>query len=291
MNEISVNIHTEKKYDTIVIPGGGINGFYILGSLEYLYQKELITELKTFIGTSIGSIISYLLIIGYTPIEIITTIQKNKYLEKLDNFSIQSFIDCRGAIDFIHINKIVEKLTLDKCGKLYTMKTLYETFEKTLVCVTYNMTKNETEYLDYKNNEDLPCLTALRMSCNLPIIFDRFKNNNCYYVDGGLSNNLALNIAHFYGKNVLGINLDIDNKELEDRPEEGIISYFMKLVRISIIQITKEKLNYYRDKMDIIDIKNNEKLEINFLSFNINIKTILDMFSQGYSLTRNKYEN
>jgi predicted acylesterase/phospholipase RssA len=292
MTEIIVNIHTEKKYDTIVLPGGGIKGFYLLGSINYLLDSELISDVHTYIGTSIGSLISYLTIIGYTPIEIITTIQKNKYLEKIDNFSINSFVNCQGAIDFSQIYNIIEKMTLEKCGQLFTLQKLKETYNKTLVCVTYNMTKNITEYLDYKSYPDLPCLTAIRMSCNIPLIFDRFKYMNCYYIDGGLVNNFAIDEAHKYGNNVLGLNLDNSNSlEYQDKPEEGIISYFVKLVRITTFHNIKEKVKNYRDKMDIIDIYTDSDIKISPINFRANIKVILDMFSCGYTLTRNKFEN
>ena len=46
---------------------------------------------------------------------------------------------------------------------------------------------NRTEYLSYLNHPNMQCLIALRMSCNLPIIFSQFKYLNCYYLDGGMT--------------------------------------------------------------------------------------------------------
>jgi hypothetical protein len=69
-------------YDTLVLSGGSSKGIIILGALQYLIDNYLISNIETYIGTSVGSIICYLLLIGYTPIEIIVYICKNQLLEK-----------------------------------------------------------------------------------------------------------------------------------------------------------------------------------------------------------------
>ena len=43
-----------KNYNTIVIAGGGMKGFAILGVLQYLYQCKLLKNIKKYIGTSVG---------------------------------------------------------------------------------------------------------------------------------------------------------------------------------------------------------------------------------------------
>ena len=60
-----------KVYEKLVISGGGIKGLSGLGALQYLEDNKLLESINTYIGTSIGGIILYLLAIGYKPIEII----------------------------------------------------------------------------------------------------------------------------------------------------------------------------------------------------------------------------
>ena len=57
-------------YDTLVLSGSSIKGITFLGALQYLYDNSLLKNVKTFVGTSSGAMISFLLIIGYTPVEI-----------------------------------------------------------------------------------------------------------------------------------------------------------------------------------------------------------------------------
>ena len=56
-------------YDTIIISGGASKGIAALGSLQALIDRKLLDNVKRYIGTSIGSIISYLICIEYTPID------------------------------------------------------------------------------------------------------------------------------------------------------------------------------------------------------------------------------
>ena len=65
-------------FDTLVIAGGSSKGIVTLGALQYLYDNNIGKNINTYIGTSSGSIICFLLIIGYTPIEIIVYICTNQ---------------------------------------------------------------------------------------------------------------------------------------------------------------------------------------------------------------------
>jgi predicted acylesterase/phospholipase RssA len=60
----------------LCISSGGMKGLYYLGVLDYYYEKKLLDNVKYYAGTSIGSLICLLLIIGYTPKEIFQNILK-----------------------------------------------------------------------------------------------------------------------------------------------------------------------------------------------------------------------
>ena len=78
---------SNKIYDTLVLSGSSIKGFAFLGALQYLYENNKL-NIDNYIGTSAGAIISYLLIIGYTPIEIFLDICTNQTIEKMQHFNI-----------------------------------------------------------------------------------------------------------------------------------------------------------------------------------------------------------
>ena len=182
-------------YDTIIISGGASKGIAALGALQALIDRKMIGNVKKYIGTSVGAIISYLLCIGYSPIELIISLRNSTIFDELNVFNITNIIIGEGVTKWSIINSFIEKLTLEKTGYFLTLKDVYEKFKKELICCTYNQTLKKKEYISYKNFPNLPCLIALRMSSNLPFIFDRFKYMNNYYIDGGIVDNLPLDLV------------------------------------------------------------------------------------------------
>lgn len=59
-------------YDTICLSGGGLSGFCFIGALKYLDDNKYINliSINTYVGTSVGAIIAFLLAIKYSICEI-----------------------------------------------------------------------------------------------------------------------------------------------------------------------------------------------------------------------------
>src|SRR5260221_13304866 len=58
-------------YKTLVISGGGIKGFGILGMLHKLAEDCLLSSVSSYVGSSVGGVIAALLCFGLSPIEIV----------------------------------------------------------------------------------------------------------------------------------------------------------------------------------------------------------------------------
>jgi len=69
-------------YNAIVMAGGGMKGFGLLGAMQYMIDNKLIENVKYYSGTSIGAVICYFLAIGYTPIEMVVYIITNNVFDK-----------------------------------------------------------------------------------------------------------------------------------------------------------------------------------------------------------------
>lgn len=273
-------------YDTIVLSGGGIQGIMLLGSIQYLYDNFLINNIKNYIGTSCGAIISYLLIIGYTPVEIIVYFCKNRTIEKInENLNIASAINDGSLCSFNFIHEELEKMTILKIGSLLNLQELYNRFNKKLICATYNLTEEKTEYLSIDTYPNLPCITALRMSSNLPFIFEKYKYGNSFYIDGGISNNFPLDLGEIIGKKVLGILL-FPLKQNSDNKEQNLnfIEYFYKLLGIFYSELVQCKLNTFSTKTKICKLFYKRSGLTNF-SY-ISPVDRLEMFSEGYQQIR-----
>ena len=130
------------NFDTLVLSGGSINSIIMLGSLQYASDNYLLSHINIYIGTSAGSICCYLLAIGYTPVEIIVYMCTKQILEKMKHFSLLGALKGEGATTFTYIHESLEKMTIDKIGRLITLKELNTLYNKTLVCITHNFTSN-----------------------------------------------------------------------------------------------------------------------------------------------------
>jgi predicted acylesterase/phospholipase RssA len=251
----------------------------------------LLKDLVNYVGTSSGSIICYLLAIGYTPIEIIVYICTNQLMEKMQHFNIVAMIQGRGATSFSNIQEQLEKMTISKIGYLPTLNDLKEKMNKILVCVTHNLTENRTEYLSWETYPHLPCITALHMSSNLPLIFENYRYGNSLYVDGGISDNFAIDIGEKMGEKILGIVLNSECASFSNDTEVNTLEFIYKLIYVPVIQAINHKirLTSASNKCKIVNIKN-VTANLKFFEFNVVSSTKLNMFSNGYEQMKEHIE-
>jgi predicted patatin/cPLA2 family phospholipase len=279
-NEHQHNIRKKGKsgdFDTLVLSGGSIHAIIMLGALQYAEDNYLLKKINTFIGTSAGAMCCYLLGIGYTPIEIMVYLCTKQVLEKMKHFNIVAMMNGSGGTSYVHIQEQLEKMTIEKIGRLITLKELYTLFNKKLVCCTYNLTKNCEEILSHETHPDMPCLIALRMSSNLPFIFDHFKYTGSFYTDGGISNNFPIDIGDQIGTKILGLVLHKFNFDFKNK--ENTIEYIYQLMLIPVNQSILNKINKASEKCDIIKIETDKTP---FFDFNLDTYTKLEMFSNGF---------
>ena len=275
------------EYDTLVLGGGSSKGLMTLGSLQYAFDNYLLKNITTYIGCSAGAMICYLLAIGYTPIEIVVYICCNQLMEKMVHFNIVAMINNQGASSYNTINETFEKMTINKIGFYPTLKDLKDKFGKTLICSTYNITDKKTEYLSPDTHPNLPCITALRMSSNLPLVFENFKYGNSVYIDGGVSDNFPIDLGDKLGKKVLGILITSETKNTSNINDMGILEFIYMLMFIPVSQIQEYKIRNISEKCKIIKL-NNDKVK--FFNFDLSSKDKLDLFSSGYEQMKSQLE-
>lgn len=280
-----------QHYDTLVLSGSSTKGIIFLGALQYLFDNYILKDIKYYIGTSAGSIISYLLIIGYTPVEIMVHICTKQVLEKMQSFNILAMVQQRGAISYSNIHEQLESMTISKIGYLPTLLDLKNKYDKVLVCTTHNISDNLPEYLSYETHPDLPCLVALRMTSNLPLIFDNYQYGGNFYIDGAVSDNFPIDVGEKYGKRVFGITLnpDSDNSEFSTDPDIGVLEYIYKIIFTPINHIVRTKINNCRENTTILKIT--DKRNIKFFRFDLHHSLKISMYSDGFELAKEFIEN
>jgi predicted acylesterase/phospholipase RssA len=267
------------EYNTLVLSGGSVRGIAILGALQYAYDNYLLTKVTTYIGTSAGAMIGYLLCIGYTPIEIVVYLCTHQLMERLQSFNIVAMLQGRGASSFNQLAEHFEKMTIAKIGYLPTIGDLHEKLGKKLICATHNLTESRTEYIRYETHPTVPCITALRMSANLPLVFERYKYGRCFYVDGGISDNFPIQLADKPDSKALCISLAKDKSNLEEGAELNTLEYIYDLMFIPIDQSVAYKIANVSERCNVVRIPASK---FKFFNFNLSSTAKLNLFSEGY---------
>lgn len=274
-------------HDALVISGGGIYGILVLGALQQCIDINTLdlTKIDLLVGTSVGSIICYLLILGFYPTEIIHLIIRHRQqLDSLTSFNLVKLYNLEGGIQFTGIQQLLERITLDKTGTLFTLKSLYEKYNKTLVCTAYNYTLKKIEYISHQTYPDMPCILACTASSSIPIIFERCHYGDNCFIDGGIYDNLPIDypILQCDKKYPLAFHIEYNYRPYE--PSEKFHFYLYELYKIAINACANNKCEIFKDRANIIQIKPNLEHPI-WWSMD-NVIELLDMFSDGYNLCK-----
>lgn len=280
------------EYECIILSGGGIKGFCTLGALQYIQDNKIIEldKILYLVGTSVGTMISFFIAIGYTPIELMVYLCSNNVFESLKINNLGEIFTGDGIYNYNMINKHLKEMTLSKINYIPTLKELKDDFNKEIKFCTFNFTKKQKEYIDYINNPDLSCLDALRMSSNLPFIFNEYIYNGDEYVDGAIIENFPFRAVNISIVKSLGIYLDDMSIEKKDDTNK-IIKIIDKIYNILLVPINKnetENVEKAKENMDVIEIKvPNTKI----YKFSLTHSEKLELFSLGYNRAKEYYSN
>jgi hypothetical protein len=246
-------------YDTLCLSSGGIYGLAYIGALDYLIEEKIFDfkNIKKYIGTSIGSLVLFLLVIGYSVKEInniIINLNFNKLQSELNIESILENFGINNGNKVVYMLKffLKKKLNIDDI----TFNELYLKYHKEFIVIGTNFSKGEEAIFNYINTPDMSIITAVRISISIPIVFTPVLYNHEYYVDGGLTNIFPIN--HCNQETTLGIRLPYSDSYKID----NILDVFLHSLKI----VSKT-----------ISCKNECKLSDNIISIYCNDYSSIDL--------------
>jgi Patatin-like phospholipase len=276
-----MNTSVSQTFDTLVLSGGALKGVAQLGALKYVEDTIGFKTIHYFYGTSIGAVICYLLIIGFSPMEIIQTVIKSKLMDKLiSTFNLFQVLQSRGIVDINLLMAELELITILKTERIFTLRELYDCFGKELHCITYNYTQRRVEHLSYLTHPDMDSITAIRLSSALPFVFDDVYYNGDLYLDGGLANNFPVEYVP-PGRTILGLVLFPEVKP--QTAGESFVQFIHKLLYIPLLEKTKAAV------ASRIGDENSHIVPIEFDMTDhvpLNAVDLFKVFSIGYSIIK-----
>lgn len=217
------------NYDSLVLSGGASRGILTLGALKYAHEMNYLKKVEYYSGTSIGAILCALLCVGYTPDELYPHTQQ-LFERLLSEISISTDCLSRGGLcSNENLIRVCMDLISDKIQH-HTQLTLLEFYVITkkyiFICAT-NLNTQSPVYFNHITHPDLRLDLALRMSCNLPIVFTQINYNGEYYVDGFLSDNLPLKPVENCIPLIINLKCENPNTVIN-----GNIEYYTRILRM-----------------------------------------------------------
>lgn len=268
-------------YTNLVIAGGGLRTIPVIGSLEFIIEKDMLSHVSKFYGTSMGGLFCLLLILNYNI---------NEMKDIIINFDINKLFD--NKIDIVNLFSTFNLYNNDKYEKFIklllkykinneniTLIELFNTTGKWLTCSTISLSKKKIVYINHTNYPDLPVYKLIMMTTSIPILFKPVEWLDDLYVDGGIVDNFPLYcIPSDEINQTLGINTIVKFDE-NSKKIDNIIEYINSILSIAVL--TSVRMPLYK----VINLYIDEKYSNNLINLKLNKKEIEKLIHDGYNQT------
>jgi len=232
--------------EILVVSGGSIKGFTSLGCITKLKELQIINNLRVYCGTSVGSTICLLLLIGYEPhqiYQILYEIDLDMLIEYDNDIIDDSCFGISTSNPLINIiGLLLKKKNIDAD---ITFKQLYELIPKKIIITGVCLNDLSLSYFDYETTPDMSVLLAIRISISLPFVFKPVSYNNKIWVDGGCLNDYPIEIFDNELEKVIGI-YTRDNYDTCINEFENKFTYIYQVIKCMLKSMSSFKLDTYK---------------------------------------------
>lgn len=194
------DVKKNRKYTNLVLSGGAVKGYSLVGVLEYLENNHYLHDVRNIACSSVGSIFATLYAIGYTIPEIkqialdmepqkLVTVDKNLISDIYHVATEYGLNTGQHLIDTI--TELIEKRT---GNPNYTLEQLWKEKGINLVITATDITMGNAIYFWHEKYPKMPLRLLVRITCSLPGLFCPVIFDGHYLVDGGLLDNTPIHV-------------------------------------------------------------------------------------------------
>lgn len=179
----------------LVIGGGGAKGAAAIGVLKYVERSGI--PIDMIVGTSAGAIISGLYSVGYNADQIDSLYRAQDWIYLLSDMATpkwKKWNQIKGIPGMMRGERFTHKLD----SLLGHRSCSFDSLPIPLRCMAVNVRKFEEVCLDSGN-----VAQAIRASMAVPLAFTTVSRDSMLLVDGGLLNNLPVDVARSMGADVV----------------------------------------------------------------------------------------
>ena len=283
---------SEKKrnaHKNLIIGGAGINGSYYLGALWNLEEKGYLKEVEAYIGSSVGSIISLLMIIGYSPKtiqEVVVKLDLKGIFENINSDDVLNFIDSFGICDPKILMKII--FTFMKKANVesnVTFEQLFNTYKKKLFVTGTCLNTHSIHLFSVESHPKMKVLDAIRISISIPFVFSPVKFENSLYIDGAYLQ--CCYVDEKYSKNSIVLDNFTSTPCISSLPSLSLWSYSLTVIQSFMMHqhhVIQADILSKIDQETSIYITIPVKCDKFSCDFSASEESKMEMFQDGYDI-------
>ena len=253
---LSLNIiltNQDEPKVALILSGGAARGYAHIPVIEMLDSLDI--QIDMIVGTSIGSIVGALYASGYTGEDIYNfafdTDWVSIFLDKSDRKNMSYFHKkdaSRYQIDF-NLKGLTPELP---SGVIYGQRA-YMQLSNMLGQYEYIKDFNDLYIPFHCNSTDLitgedilfssgSLITSIRSSISIPSIFSPVDYQNYLLVDGGVKNNVPVNIAKALGADIVFTSMVASSKPSKEEIKSSVVDVIGESIFIHTSDLTKSNL-------------------------------------------------
>ena len=270
--------------ENLLIGSGGTLGFYFLGILKLLDERNLLIGIKNILGVSVGSLLGLMLALKFTYNEIYEFSMKLSF-EKMLNIKDNKFLDITSNLgfdngkSFIRIVKIIIKHKTNNSD--ITFEELYKFGKINLIIAGTNITLSKPIFFNKDTYPNMKVWEAVTISCSIPMVFQPYRFENHLYLDGAVD----LTYITYFKEKFKTLNLIVENMSEEIKN----ITTFSEFIKSLIFYTMRNKRQQNFDIRNTIDCKGIN--EMNPLDFDMDLETKIKIYNLGYEETKRRIDS
>lgn len=229
--------------EELCIGGGGIKGIAFLGALYELDVNGLIQNIKKYSGTSVGGLLCILLIIGYTPKELIDIVFKLNF-EDIKDIDIGCMFGRMSVMKGEKFKEHIKKIISGKENFEMTLFELYKKYNKELIITVVCVDTGKIEYISSQTNPDITIYKLACMTTCVPLLFPPEIYNDKRYADGGIIDNTPVRV-------LCNGSWCITSSTICYHGDKNMYDYFTRIMDIIYIHLQDIKIGDYPNVIKI----------------------------------------
>ena len=271
----------------LVISGGGPIMVQVLGAVQHLEKEQFVdmNNIESIYGTSAGAVVGILVCLKFDWDTINDYIIKRPWQDVFP-IKVQNIFDAytkKGVFDIKTIEKCFKPLFDAKDISMdINLEDFYKLSNIELHLFSFEINDYKVYDISYLTHPKLSLMTAVHMTCALPVLVTPVCIDDKCYIDGGMSSNYPLEYCIKSGKNPIEI-LGFKNKYSDDKnyinSESTILDFLLSFLFKAVFSINTDN-SQPNIKHELICDAQHLNFDVLRLSLS-NVEVRRDLFNNG----------